>query len=215
MKNGEIRMPRRPSLPTEQVIHYIVKDYRRMYNTYDKVVMRADKAEEESKKWKAKYEEAKSHLEGVRKGYAKNLQEVRESRSAAIEVVTEDLKEQVSILESRLKEQVRKNKLLAQAVVSPENAQSILSEIEEPLIISSDIDKDRLGIAMKQLETIMLRLNSVEMRIQNVERVAKEHYNEDQLKTNLKKFNAAFGKIDSAVLRIENFLERMKNVKVK
>ena len=207
------RQPQR-DVPVEQIIHYIVKDYQRMYNTFGDMQERAEKAEAKADELKEKLSKARSDNERIRKGFEKNLSEVRASRDAVVQQVTEDLQEQLKQTQEQLKASVRQNKLLAQAIAEPTQAKEILETLNEPILIASPEDKDRLAIAMKQLEVALLRMNSIEMRLGIVERAMELRYTGEELKNALKRFSNAYGKIDSVTMRLNNFLDMMKDLKI-
>lgn len=202
-------MPRKPSLPKEQVIHYIVKDYRRMFTEFDALRERAEKAEAENEKLKEKNRIIRGDLLKLNEKKKADMQQYKDKvlKDAA------NMREDYEMLNARLNDQIRKNKLLVQALAEPESVTSVLASLEEPFIVNTKDGKDRLDKALRELEAVKLRLNSVEMRLWNVEKVVEEHCSEEVVKAYLKRFNAAFGKIDSVMFRIDNFLALMKNVR--
>lgn len=202
-------MPRKPSLPKEQVIHYIVKDYRRMFTEFDALRERAEKAEAENEKLKEKNRIIRGDLLKLNEKKKADMQEYKDKvlKDAA------NMREDYEMLNARLNDQIRKNKLLVQALAEPESVTSVLASLDEPFIVNTKDGKDRLDKALRELEAVKLRLNSVEMRLWNVEKVVEEHCSEEVVKAYLKRFNAAFGKIDSVMFRIDNFLALMKNVR--
>lgn len=202
-------MPRKPSLPKEQVIHYIVKDYRRMFTEFDALRERAEKAEAENEKLKEKNRIIRGDLLKLNEKKKADMQQYKDKvlKDAA------NMREDYEMLNARLNDQIRKNKLLVQALAEPESVTSVLASLDEPFIVNTKDGKDRLDKALRELEAVKLRLNSMEMRLWNVEKVVEEHCSEEVVKAYLKRFNAAFGKIDSVMFRIENFLALMKNVR--
>lgn len=205
----KIRMPRKPSLPKEQVIHYIVKDYRRMFTEFDALRERAEKAEAENEKLKEKNRIIRGDLLKQNEKKKADMQQYKDKvlKDAA------NMREDYEMLNARLNDQIRKNKLLVQALAEPESVTSVLASLDEPFVVNTKDGKDRLDKALRELEAVKLRLNSVEMRLWNVEKVVEEHCSEEVVKAYLKRFNAAFGKIDSVMFRIDNFLALMKNVR--
>ena len=202
-------MPRKPSLPKEQVIHYIVKDYRRMFTEFDALRERAEKAEAENEKLKEKNRIIRGDLLKQNEKKKADMQQYKDKvlKDAA------NMREDYEMLNARLNDQIRKNKLLVQALAEPESVTSVLASLDEPFVVNTKDGKDRLDKALRELEAVKLRLNSVEMRLWNVEKVVEEHCSEEVVKAYLKRFNAAFGKIDSVMFRIDNFLALMKNVR--
>lgn len=199
---------RRPQddVPVERIIHYVVKDYRRMFIAYDEQVRRAEKAEQQVYDLKEKNSKLRSQLESNRRGFEKNLQEVRDSRDAA-------LRERTETMEGRLNEALRQNKLLAQAVLDPQQASVLLAKISEPTYL--DASDDRLFLAMKQLDVALLKMNTIEMRLSGVEGVYRENYRGEQLDSVLKRFKNAFAKIDSVTMRIEDFFNKLGDVRIR
>lgn len=202
-------MPRKPSLPKEQVIHYIVKDYRRMFTEFDALRERAEKAEAENEKLKEKNRIIRGDLLKLNEKKKADMQQYKDKvlKDAA------NMREDYEMLNARLNDQIRKNKLLVQALAEPESVTSVLASLDEPFVVNTKDGKDRLDKALRELEAVKMRLNSVEMRLWNVEKVVEEHCSEEVVKAYLKRFNAAFGKIDSVMFRIDNFLALMKNVR--
>ena len=89
-------------VPTEVIIHYIVKDYQRMFLTYGELERRAEKAE-------AKIAEMKERHSKAIETRDKEIKELKK------EIVSQDRAKQ---LEKELGQAREQNKLLAQAIAS-------------------------------------------------------------------------------------------------
>lgn len=193
-------------VPTERIVHNIVKDYQRMFNGFHAMRERAEKAEAMVKEYQEKCSKLRSDNDKLRKGFEKNLEEVRASRDAVVKETTEELQERIDAL-------TRQNKFLAQAVIEPEKVDLLLNKLNEPMVFDSN--DEILQEAMKQLERALLRMTAIEGRLADVENLAKQRdYTEKEMNHALTKFNKAFDKIDSATRRIENFFDKIGEIRI-
>lgn len=200
------RMRPQDGVPTERIVHNIVKDYQRMFNGFHAMRERAEKAEEMVKEYQEKCAKLRSDNAKLQKDYKKNIEDVRSSRDAVVKDVTEELQERVDFL-------TKQNKFLAQAVIEPEKVDLLLNKLNEPMAFSSD--DEVLLEAMKQLEKALIRMTAIEGRLADVENLAKQRdYTEKEMNHALTKFNKAFGKIDSATSRIENFFDKIGEIRI-
>ena len=200
------RAPQR-GVPTEKVIHYIVKDYQRMYNGFHALRERAEKAEERVKEYQEKCAKLRSDNTKLQNDYKKNIEDVRTSRNAVVKEATEELQERIDFL-------TKQNKFLAQAVIEPEKVDLLLNKLNEPMVFDSN--DEVLQEAMKQLEHALLRMTAIEGRLADVENLTKQRdYTEKEMNHALTKFNKAFGKIDSATRRIENFFDKVGEIQIR
>lgn len=203
METAKERFTRHPKLPTEQVIHYIVKDYRRMYNDYWSQRERADKAEAELSSLQDKYSDVRSKLNSLKKSSENALSDAVSSMESKLE----KLREELNVAN-------RKNVMLAQALTDSDKASVLLSRLDTPVSISSDEQIEWLRHVSIQLEKAMQKLDTVEMKLSGVERIASGVYSDEQLTSALKRFRNVYGKIDSATSRIENFFNMIGKIEV-
>ena len=173
-------------VPTEVIIHYIVKDYQRMFLTYGELERRAEKAEAK-------------------------IAEMKERHSKAIETRDKEIKELkkeiVSQLEKELGQAREQNKLLAQAIASMNtgiNPEKLMYKSVVP------VDPDRLEKKFgSQVNDAYVKITAAEERLANyqemLEEAVRQGLDTEQIQTVIEKIRKAFGKIDSAVKHIENF----------
>ena len=206
---------RRPQddLPYEVRMKYIIEDYRKINTHIDSARRYAEDMERENLDLKEKVAKAErrataanGNLQKARERIAQlkvRLYDVQLSRDTIVEEMTGDLQRQLADAQ-------RKNRILAQAVIDPTAKTDIIS----PMVINIEEDGDRLEMIAKQMELVFTRMRSIEERIGIVEEAMRLRYDGDDLKKALKRFSNAYGKIDSVTMRIGNFLDMMKDLKV-
>ena len=178
-------------VPVDLIIHYIVKDYQRMYLTYDEMEKRALKAEATIEELKEKH---RKDLEGKNR-VIKNMKMNIES------------KEHVEQMKEKLDTARQQNLVLANAIVALNKGNGTLTSFQG-LGISIDA-KDLEKKVSTQLGEALIKLTAVEERLSNCQQLLENcnEINKDaiQIKTLLTKIAKAFGQIDSASKHIENF----------
>jgi DNA repair exonuclease SbcCD ATPase subunit len=178
-------------VPVDLIIHYIVKDYQRMYLTYDEMEKRALKAEATIEELKEKH---LKDLEGKNR-VIKNMKMNIES------------KEHVEQMKEKLDTARQQNLVLANAIVALNKGNGTLTSFQG-LGISIDA-KDLEKKVSTQLGDALIKLTAVEERLSNCQQLLENcnEINKDaiQIKTLLTKIAKAFGQIDSASKHIENF----------
>ena len=135
-------------VPAENIIHYIVKDYRRMFLTYDEMKSRAEKAE-------AKIVELKEKHHSL---ISKKNKEIEELRN------TQDMNQKkVKELEAQLASIRQQNKLLAQTVLSQNNGMDLIALQGLAPIDAKELEK-KISI---QLGDALIKLSATEERLSN------------------------------------------------
>lgn len=198
-------------LPYEVRMKYIIKDYRRINEQVEKARRHAELLEKENKELKEDKERLQKRISVVRSQYEAavkknkalviNLQEMQSSRDAVVRDVTDGLQQQLNTAQ-------RQNKLLVQALSDTDKVEDI------PPLVTFSVDKNMMDIAMKQLEKALERMQSIENRIGIVEKAVGACSEDGAMRSALRRFSNAYGKIDSVVSRINNFLDIVKYAKV-
>ena len=199
MENENQRFPQ-GDIPTEVIIHYIVKDYRRMFLEYDDMKRRAEKAE-------AKLDELK---EKHHSQILKKEKEIDELKNESVPM--QKMKE----LQESLNASKQQNRLLAKAVISQNSNEN------SKLLFQGLTPKDATELEKKigvQLREALIKLTSVEERLVNyqdaLESIKDEQMsNSASMKSFLARIAKSFGKIDSAVKHIENFYKLASGIPV-
>ena len=184
--------PPQQDVPTEVIIHYIVKDYQRMFLDYHEVKDRAEKAEGKILDLKEKH---RSQI----------LKKEREIEQLKVDLETQKT-EKVQQLEEKLAAAQQQNRLLARAIISQNNN-------EEPKVLfqgmlpadAQELEK-KIGV---QLSDALLKLTAAEERLafyqEQIENNTIPDVDAIAMKSFLAKVSRAFGKIESATQHIENF----------
>ena len=198
-------------VPTEQIIHYIVRDYQRMYNGFH--AMREEKQAyiDELLKKISKKANAISSLQAENKSLRKQIKELKESRDAMTKAVTEDLEEQLA-------EANRRIALLAQAVTDPNKADSVFLKQCSLRTIETDDDRKWMKKAMAQLEKAMLNFTTIQARLDETyeemgKALSQQIIGGDADRT-YNRFAKVFPKIDSCVSHIEDFFIKVGDIKI-
>lgn len=197
MENENQRFPQ-SEIPTEVIIHYIVKDYRRMFHDYHEMKRRAEKAEAKIEELKEKH-----HSQILKK--EKEINEFKKE-SVSLEMMQE--------LKESLNASKQQNRLLAKAVISQN------SNEDGKLLFKGLTPADAKELEKKigdQLKDALIKLTSVEERLVNyqdaLESIKDEQItNSVSMKSFLSRIAKSFGKIDSAVQHIENFYKLASGV---
>lgn len=205
-----MRTPQR-DVPTEKIIHYIVKDYQRMYNGFH--AMREEKQAyiDELLKKLSKKTNAISRLQSENKILMDRIKEVQASRDAVVREITEDLEEQ-------LEEANRRIALLAQAVTDPDKADSVFLKRCQVRTIETDDDRKWMKKAMAQLEKAMLNFTTIQARLDETyeamgKALSQQIIGGDADRT-YNRFAKVFPKIDSCVSHIEDFFIKVGDIKI-
>lgn len=185
-------------IPTEVIIKYVVKDYRRMFLAFDEMQTRAEKAEAQVRELREKNFMKAANIDGLRKEYKQKLDEVRASRNAEIAAVTDDLREQ-------LDEANRKVRILLQAFDNPEVLKSLGG-----MTLSSTDEKKWMHGCTKQLKKAMMNFDYMETRLDEMRQLMEDGSTE--------KFDArlsrVLAKMDACTDRIGNFLDKVGDIKI-
>lgn len=241
------REPRpQDDVPEEVIIHYIVKDYQRMWHTWHKYKELAEATKQQiearakalSKKLVDSRPEEITKLHAIirvrneqierlkatqgspsrrvyrecdelREKCAKltaQAEELRSTRNAVVEAVTDDLQQKLDEANQRIK-------LLAQAVVEPEKADSIFLQQCSVHTIESDDDKKWMAGATKQLEKAAMQLLSVAERLTKMEEALKGTNGIDIDKA-LKNHGKALSKLTAVISHIECFFDKVGDIQV-
>lgn len=195
-----MRTPQR-DVPTEKIIHYIVKDYQRMYNGFHAMRESKDTRIDELLKKISRKQATIAALQDENKRLRLQVNEVQASRNAVVREVTADLEE-------RLKEANRKVNLLIQALQDPQAIYEINSHT-----LTTDDDREWMGKAMKQLEKAEYNFTSISARLTECEAALLGVTDSIEKRGILSKINKAFSKIDSCVNHIEEFFKKVGNIK--
>lgn len=179
------------NIPNERIVHNIVKDYQRMFNTYHEVL---DHAKQSDAKIVELVEKHSKRISDMQHEFKKKLEEQKLVRSAVVKDVTDDLEKENALLRQQVK-------ALVQAFAEPER----IDEILNPHIINED-DKKWLNKADKQLEKAMLNFTYIEEALENLKGL-----DSDKLK---KKIDRIISKTDACVNHIEDFFKKVGNIKI-
>ena len=179
-------------VPVDQIIHYIVKDYQRMFLTFHDMKERAEKAEAKIEDLKAK------HHTQIEKKDKEIAQLKRETNSP----------EKIKQLEEKLQNAQHQNRLLANAVIAQNTGNGLPGNLSQAM--GSPVDIKELEKKMgTQLSDAFVKLNAAEARLVKCQEILETLKGENpdtvQIKGFLPKFSRAFGQIDSATTHIENF----------
>ena len=190
-------------VPKERITHYIIKDYRRMFNTYQALLEKAKEFEGKMKAAQEKNLKMNSQMNAERQKYKEAIRQLQESRSAVVDAVVEDL-------EDEIKELKRQNRLLAEAVAG--GNQENVRVIRETINLNSPSEREWMKRSMKQLEQANQKLDSTVNLLSEakefVEQVVEIGYNEEKTAPILKKVGKAQSKLESALSHIDTFFEK-------
>ena len=187
-------------IPTDVIIHYIVKDYRRMFLNYDEMKLRAEKAE-------AKIIDLKE------KHYNQMAKKEKEIEHLKLDLESQQ-SEKIKQLEEKLSAAQLQNRLLAQAVISQNNNK------DSKILFHGMIPTDAKELEKKignQLSDALIKLTAAEERLANYQEVLLNNTNGHKfdpvaMKNFFSKVSKAFNKIESATQHIENFYKLVNGI---
>ena len=190
--NSVYHRPPQRDVPTEVIVHYIVKDYQRMFLTYDEMKARAEKAE--------------TKIKDLSEKHASQLSK----RDKEIEQLKQDLeaksKEKIKDLEEKLIAAQQQNRLLAKAVIAQNSGEDAKVLFQGMLPADAKQLEKKLEV---QLGDAIIKLTAAEERLtfyqEQIENNTIPDVDAISMKSFLAKITRAFGKIDSATQHIENF----------
>ncbi len=221
-------------------IHFIVKDYKNMFNKYMNLEPLMKQKRETVQRLRdqnlaLRHELFNKRLETLSdeelKYTTKKLidsversKEEREALNAQIKLLYEQIEETknsrnavveavTADLEEELEEANRKIKLLAEAAVEPGKADSVFLQSCKVHTIETDDDKKWMDKAMKQLEKASQKILAVEERLTHYEEMLKENDNELS-KGIVKKISKSISDINSTLSHVECFIDKVGNIKV-
>lgn len=227
-------------VPQEIIERYMIKDYKRMYERHEALTpiiqqqkIRIINLNYAVKKAATKHvsdEEARSSLkaaltraEKLEESLARSRNENKELKELCnkLSFIVEEMKKSreaiteamTSELEEKLKEANRRIELLAQAVVEPEEADSIFLHQCKVHTIETDDDKKWMSSAMKQLEKAGMALLTTEERLVKYEEKLKESGNVYTEKV-MKPLGRAISSISSTLSHIECFFDKVGDVMI-
>jgi len=228
-------------VPIEVIIHYIVKDYRRMFNKYEKITPTLIQLRETIKDLKHKLNQKQveqmsdEKQKNVMQGMMKNAEMARKTISELtferdhlkqkVERLTaqmEDIRSSRSAvveavtddLQQKLDEANKRIKLLAQAVVEPSKADSVFLQQCTVHTIETDEDKKWMDGAMKQLEKAAMKLLAVEERLLKVEETIKDSVTGIDVTKAFKNLGKVVSNITSTLSHIECFMDKVGDIKI-
>lgn len=203
-------------VPRNRLIHYIVKDYRRMFNNYNAVLSKGkeqqreiDRLQKELLKDRDNMLERQQEWNRKEKKYEKTIAELQNSRKAVVEAVTDDLQQQVKELE-------RKNRLLAEAVINPEKTNEAVRVVTLSTSVSSPAEREWMKRSAKQLDKASNDLITAKERLvscmEGFEKAYAEGFVEEDVKKMLKKYTSTLSKIEAATNHIGVFFEKIEGI---
>ena len=209
MENKKIRMPRKPQLPTELAIHYIVKDYQRMFNERESYLERIQYAQKELVKQEDKTYKARRELETLKSTYKDKLQKAQKE----VEEKDEALKQ----MSTELAEANGKIQKLIEVLVDPSKKEEVLADVLRPRIVGKK-DLEWIAESLRQLQKANERLTLSEGRLREsyeiLKKVERVSYDIGEVKSAVGRLPKVFSRIDSALQRIDNFFKIVGAIKV-
>ena len=227
-------------IPTEVIIHYIVKDYRRMFfhcqklendiaeqkeeirhlrfalqrwdarqssdENIERIVRRLQRKIENLTEKLEKKREDNENLQKLNNRLCAEIDSMKAGRDPIIQNVTEELRQKLNEANQRIK-------LLAQAAVAPEKADSVFLQQCVVHAIETEDDRKWMVSATKQLEKAAMQLLSVVERLSNIEESLKDIDGCDIEKT-LKSHGRVLSKLTSVISHIECFFDKIGDIKI-
>ncbi|SEA80052.1 hypothetical protein SAMN04487851_11476 [Prevotella sp. tc2-28] len=221
-------------------IHFIVKDYKRMFNRFQELEPSIKKKNEklkedrdriielihklDEKQVEAMSDERLKTMFRTLTSSVKRLKEEKEALQNEVKLLYAQIDETknsrnavveavTADLEEKLEEANNKIKLLASAVVDPEKADSVFLQSCKVHTIETDDDKKWMAGAMRQLEKASMKLLTVDERLSRYEETLKE--NNGELTTSVEKIiKKAMNSISSTISHIECFMDKVGNIKI-
>ena len=184
-------------VPTEVIIHYIVKDYQRMFLAFDEMKTRAEKAEAEILEMK------EIHHKQI------------ENRVKEIDNLRKEDKDRTNKLEEQLAAIQYQNRLLAHAVISNNSKEngSVLFKGMVPAD-AKELEKKigvQLSEALLKLTAAVEKLTYFQEKLENDELPDVETANMDYF---LSKVARTFNKIEASTQHIENFYKLVNGIPI-
>lgn len=186
-------------IPVEVITHYVVKDYRRMFLSYDELLKRAEKAE-------ATIFYMKNNQAKLLSKHEKEIEQLKQDLEA-------QSKEKIKELKGKLYAAQEQNRILAQAIISQnrnENGKNLFQgmvpadakELEEKIGFQLDDTQKKLTAAEEILALFKEQIENND--IPNV--------NEYTVNKFLTRSTGIFRKIECATQRIENFYKLVNGI---
>lgn len=184
-------------VPTEVIIHYIVKDYQRMFLAFDEMKTRAEKAEAEILEMK------EIHHKQI------------ENRVKEIDNLRKEDKDRTNKLEEQLAAVQHQNRLLAQTVIS-NNSKGDGSVLFRGMVPADakELEKKigvQLSEALLKLTAAFEKLTYFQEKLENDELSDIEAANMDYF---LSKVARTFNKIEASTQHIENFYKLVNGIPI-
>ena len=184
-------------VPTEVIIHYIVKDYQRMFLAFDEMKTRAEKAEAEILEMK------EIHHKQI------------ENRVKEIDNLRKEDKDRTNKLEEQLAAVQYQNRLLAHAVISNNSKEngSVLFKGMVPAD-ANELEKKigvQLSEALLKLTAAVEKLTYFQEKLENDELPDVETANMNYF---LSKVARTFNKIEASTQHIENFYKLVNGIPI-
>ena len=204
-KHPKARRPQ-DDLPKDVVIHYIVKDYRRMFNEFENMKTGKQQLIDDLRK---KINEKDAKLLSKQK----EIHELRAltKRQERTNANLQQQNTENSQLHKEIKELQRKNVLLAQAVIEPNKA--VLAPV-----IHTNNEKRWMVNASKQLEKAAQGLIQAEERFVEYEKISEElqeKYGEyEGLAQVRKRLSRIISRIESCISHVECFFSLTKDITI-
>lgn len=228
-------------VPTELIIHYIVKDYRRMFEKCQRFEPRLEKERDRVRELlhKLRARQIEVMTDEQQKKLLTNLTNKVEKDNVEIDALTkerDELKQKVERLtaqmedirssrsavveavtddlQQKLDEANKRIKLLAQAVVEPSKADSVFLQQCTVHTIETDEDRKWMDGAMKQLEKAAMKLLAVEERLLKVEETIKDSVTGIDVTKAFKNLGKVVSNITSTLSHIECFMDKVGDIKI-
>ena len=184
-------------VPTEVIIHYIVKDYQRMFLAFDEMKTRAEKAEAEILEMK------EIHHKQI------------ENRVKEIDNLRKEDKDRTNKLEEQLAAIQHQNRLLAHAVIS-NNSKENGSVLFKGMVLADAMELEKkigvqLSEALLKLTAAVEKLTYFQEKLENDELPDVETANMDYF---LSKVARTFNKIEASTQHIENFYKLVNGIPI-
>ena len=197
MNTQNHKMKPQEDVPTEVIIHYIVKDYQRMFLAFDEMKTRAEKAEAEILEMK------EIHHKQI------------ENRVKEIDNLRKEDKDRTNKLEEQMAAVQYQNRLLAHAVISNNSKEngSVLFKGMVPAD-AKELEKKigvQLSEALLKLTAAVEKLTYFQEKLENDELPDVETANMNYF---LSKVARTFNKIEASTQHIENFYKLVNGIPI-
>ena len=197
MNTQNHKMKPQEDVPTEVIIHYIVKDYQRMFLAFDEMKTRAEQAEAEILEMK------EIHHKQI------------ENRVKEIDNLRKEDKDRTNKLEEQLAAVQHQNRLLAQTVIS-NNSKGDGSVLFRGMVPADakELEKKigvQLSEALLKLTAAVEKLTYFQEKLENDELPDVETANMNYF---LSKVARTFNKIEASTQHIENFYKLVNGIPI-